>query len=264
MGYEIPQQLEYKEKIMFGLNFKQLVYLFIFAPIIFGVFFKTSLHLAIKIPIITFFAGFAIGFIFLDLDKHLRNWYYWYTSKNIELPHKLAGFIPIREIKDNLIITRDNRRLAMIKITPINFSIKPEETKQAIAVAFQKFLNSLDFQIQIIMNTERLDLQDYFNEVSKRIKNSERFNLLFEGYKRHLESLTKENDVMNRVFYVVIPEKTDIDIQLQICQSKLTNIGLKSVRLTNSELTKLLKLFFISRKRIKEDKKDVSKEKSKS
>jgi hypothetical protein len=261
MGYEIPQQLEYKEKIMFGLNFKQLVYLFIFAPVIFIIFFKTNLHLAIKIPIMAFFAGLAIGFIFIDLDKHLKNWYYWYTSKNIELPQKLADFIPLKEIKDSLIITKDNRKLAVLKITPINFSIKPDESKQAIAVAFQKFLNSLDFQIQIIMNTERLDLQEYFSEVSKRIKNTERFNLLFEGYKKHLESITKENDVMNRVFYVIIPEKTDIDIQLQICQNKLTNIGLKSVRLTNAELTKLLRIFFISRKEIKEEKKNVPKKK---
>jgi hypothetical protein len=44
MAYEIPQQLEYKEKIMFGLNFKQLAYLFVFAPIVVFIAFKTSLN----------------------------------------------------------------------------------------------------------------------------------------------------------------------------------------------------------------------------
>lgn len=255
MGYEIPQQLEYKEKIMFGLNFKQLAYFFLFAPIVFIIFFKTNWHMAIKIPFMTMFAGLAIGFIFLDLDKHLKNWYYWYTSRKINSDLRLSSFIPIKEVKDRLIITRDNRKLAVLRIIPINFSIKPEESKQAIAIAFQKFLNSLDFPIQIIMSTEQLNLKDYFNEFEKRIKNSEHFNILFEGYKKHLESLTKENEVMNRVFYIVIPEKTDINIQLQICQAKLSNIGLKSFRLNNNELNYLLRKFFVSRK---EDE-DVSK-----
>ncbi|MEK6909262.1 MAG: PrgI family protein [Nanoarchaeota archaeon] len=248
MAYEIPQQLEYKEKIMFGLNFKQLAYLFIFAPILFVIFFKTAWHNAIKIFFMSIFGGLAIGFIFLDLDKHLQNWFYWYKSKKLELDHKLALFIPIKEVKDSLVITRDNRKLAIIKITPINFSIKHEESKNAISIAFQKFLNGLDFPIQIIMNTEHLDLRDYFAEVERKIKDSKQFRYLFEGYKRHLESITKEKDVMNRVFYLVLTERTDINIQLQICQTKLSNIGLKSLRLKDNELKELLRRFFLARR----------------
>jgi hypothetical protein len=102
----------------------------------------------------------------------------------------------------------------IVRANPINFSIKPEESKQAIAIAFQKFLNSLDFPIQIIMNTEQLNLEEYFKDFKARIKDSKKFKILFEGYKKHLESLTKENEVMNRIFYVIIPEKNDISIQL--------------------------------------------------
>lgn len=260
MSYEIPQQLEYKEKIMFGLNFKQLAYLFIFAPIIITIFFKTNLHIAVKIPIISMLSGLAIGFIFLDLDKHVRNWYYWYKSKIIQLPNKLGEFIPFEEVEEDIILA-NNRKLAVLKINPINFSIKPEESKQAISIAFQKFLNSLDFPIQIIMSTEQLNLKEYFSEFEKRLIGSKHFKLLFESYKNHLESLTKESDVMNRVFYLIIPEKTDINIQIQICQAKLVNIGLKSVRLKDSELKQLLKKFFIARYET-EEVKDVSEEKS--
>lgn len=244
MGYEIPQQLEYKEKIMFGLTFKQLIYLFIFGPIVILIFFKTHLHIAIKISLMSLFGGLGIGFIFLDLDRHLRNWFYWYKSKRIEGQLKLASFIPIKEIKDGLIFTSDNRKLAVLKITPINFSIKPEESKQAIAVGFQKFLNSLDFPIQILMTTESLDLREYLTEVEKKIKDTEKFQDLFKGYKEHLELTTKENNVMNRTFYLIIPEKTDIDIQVQICQGKLSNIGLKSIRVQENGLRKLLSGFF--------------------
>jgi hypothetical protein len=147
-----------------------------------------------------------------------------------------------------LIFTKNNKKLAIIRITPINFAIKPEESKQAIAIAFQKFLNSLDFPIQIIMSTEQLNLKEYFQEFKSRVKETQEFKILFEGYKKHLESLTKESEVMNRVFYIIIPEKNDINIQLQICQAKLTNIGLKNTILKDNEIELLLKRFFVSRK----------------
>ncbi len=51
MAYEIPQQLEYQEKIMFGLTFGQLGYLFLFGAIGLIIFFKTNLPLAAKIII---------------------------------------------------------------------------------------------------------------------------------------------------------------------------------------------------------------------
>jgi len=247
MGYEIPQKLDYKEKIIFGLTFKQLAYSFIFVPLMAFTFFKTNLHLSIKIILIANFGALAIGFVFLNLDYHLRNWYHWYKTKKIEKPDKLAKFISIKEIKDDFIITSNNRKLAVLKITPINFSIKPDESKQAISMAFQKFLNSLDFPIQIMMNTESLDLNDYFKEVERKIKQSKRFKGLFKDYKEHLELITKKNDVMNRNFYIIIPEKIDINIQLQICQGKLSNMGLKSVRAKDREIIILLKRFFNSK-----------------
>ncbi|MEK6858366.1 MAG: PrgI family protein [Nanoarchaeota archaeon] len=247
MAYEIPQKLEYKEKIIFGLTFRQLIYLFIFVPPAAFIFFKTNFILIIKIVLSMQLIALGIGFIFLNLERHLRNWFFWLRSKKIEKPQKLAKFIPVKEISNNLIITAEKKKLAVLKITPINFSIKPEESKEAITLAFQRFLNSLDFPVQIIMSTETLDLSDYFKEVEKKIQDSDKFKELFKGYKTHLESLTKENNVVNRNFYLIIPEKSDINIQLQICQSKLAAMSLKNIRLNNAELTLLLKRFFEAR-----------------
>ena len=248
MAYEIPQQLEYKEKIMFGLTFKQLAYLFLFAPTILFIVFRTDLHIAIKAFLCANLGALAIGFIFLNLDQHIRNWLHWYKSRKIEKPHRMAKFIPIKEVKNDFIITHDNKRLAILKIDPINFSIKPDESKQAIAAAFQKFLNSLDFPIQIVMNTESLDLNSYLKEVEEKAGKSKKFEELFVGYKRHLESIIKESDVMNRNFFLILPEKNDINIQLQICQGKLSNIGLKSFRLKDGEISNFLRRFFDAKK----------------
>lgn len=247
MAYEIPQQLEYKEKIMFGLTFRQLIYAFIFAPSIALVFFKTHWHLILKIFLGTNLLALGIGFVFLDLERHIKNWYYWYRSKKIEKPEKMAKFIPIHKIEDNLIYTHDKRKLAILKITPINFSIKPEDSKNALTIGFQRFLNSIDFPVQILMSTESLNLNDYFAEVEKKVLKTEQFEKLFEGYKGHLEGITKSQNVMNRNFYVIIPEKTDLSIQIQICQNKLGNLGLKSYQIKDRELKELVRRFFESK-----------------
>ncbi len=244
MVYEIPQQLEYKEKIMFGLTFKQLAYALLFAPFIAFLFFKTSLPFYLKMFFSINLSGLAVGFIFLDLDKHLKNWTIWLRSRKIVKPEKRAQLIPIKEIKNNIIINKKGKKIAVLKITPINFSIKPENVKETISAMFQKFLNSLDFPVQIVMNTETLDLRDYLTEVDKKIQQNKLFAELFTKYKEHLEAITQQNKVMNRNFYLVIPEKNDIEIQLQLCKNKLESIGLRTSRVLNAELSKLTNHFF--------------------
>ncbi len=246
MAYEIPQQLEYKEKIIFGLTFKQLAYLFGFAPVALLIFFKTGFPLFVKIMIDGFLVCFAVGFMFLNLDFHLKSWISWFKLREIKEKSKLQQFSGIKEVKDDLIIRSDNVKLAVLKIEPINFSIKPQGAQEAIISAFQKFLNSLDFPVQIIMNTESLNLNDYFNEIKTKIAQQDKFRNLFEKYKKHIETLISQNDILNRNFYLIIPEKHDINIQINICQRKLENIGLKSSRVKTEQIKQIISKFLES------------------
>ena len=242
MGYEIPQQLEYKEKIIFGLNFKQLGYAFGFAPLMLIIFFKTGLDIYVRGTITALLAGLACAFMFFNLDFHIRSWIAWLRFRNTTDRKKLETFAGVKEVKDNLIYTLDNRKLAILKVEPINFAIKPTGSQEAIISSFQKFLNSLDFPVQILMNTESINLESYLKELESKIKGE--FTGLFKKYKEHLHKLIKENNILNRNFYLIIPEKHSIDIQVQLCQKKLENIGLKSKRIENDGLKSLVGKFF--------------------
>jgi len=245
MGYEIPQQLAYTEKIIFGLSFKQLAYAIVFLVPMLLFFFRTGFNIVFKSFVVGFLACFAIGFMFFNLGYHLRGWIAWYKVREIKTKEQFNTFKGIKEIKDNLVHTLDNRKLAILKIEPINFAIKPQGTQEAIIGSFQKFLNSVDFPIQIMMNTESLNLSDYFKELQGKINNEETFQDLFKRYKEHIQKLISENDILNRNFYLIIPEKQDIGIQINLCQKKLENIGLKSVRLETKELEQLTDKFYI-------------------
>ena len=241
MAYQIPQQLEYKEKIMFGLNFKQLAYAFLFGGISLLLFKKIE-NLTIAIIIATLPSVLGLGFIFFNLEEKIKNYYVFLKNRKINA-EKLEKFLGINKIEGDFIINSKGKRIAVLKTSTINFSIKPTKEKEAIIQSFQKFLNSLDFPTQIIINTESIKLGDYLESLKSRIKNKS-FHSLFEDYKNHLQNIIKSQSIMNRSFYIVIPEDTDIGIQIKICLERLFGLRLKAKQLKTNELKQFLRTFF--------------------
>ena len=121
MSYEIPQQLAYKEKIIFGLTFPQLAYASVFLAPSLIIFLRTSLPIAVKVIFVTILGCLAAGFMFLNLSYHLKGWIVWFRSRKITEKKKLNAFIGVKEVKDNIIHTLDNRKIAVLKIEPVNF-----------------------------------------------------------------------------------------------------------------------------------------------
>jgi hypothetical protein len=101
--YEIPQQLEYKEKIVFGLTFPQLAYALIFFPIIFSLLFKMNAPLEVRIILACFPAVLASGFMFFDLLNHIKNWYTWFRLRELKEPNKIKSALELGEIQGGLI-----------------------------------------------------------------------------------------------------------------------------------------------------------------
>jgi len=243
--YEIPQQLEYKEKIVFNLTFEQLAYAFLFFPVVFIILFRLNIPLTARVFLAIFPSLLATGFMFFDLKEHLKNWVGWYKHRYISSQIKIQEMFKITDIKDNFLISK-NKKLAILKVEPLNFQIKPEKEQEAITFSFQKFLNSLDFPIQILMTTETLSLDNYLKDLEKRTINKD-FEELFNEYKNHITETVNKNKVLNRKFYVIIPELTDINIQLSICEERLNSLNLKTRRLKTAGIRNLFSDLFYSK-----------------
>jgi len=137
------------------------------------------------------------------------------------------------------------KRIAVLKVDSINFGIKPKKEQETIMLTFQKFLNSIDFPIQILMTTETLDLEIYLKKLKTKISN-ERNRKIFNSYRTHMKDLIEKNSAMNRNFYVVIPETTDIEIQISLCRERLHGLNLKTYKLENKELKEIFSKIFDS------------------
>jgi len=234
--YEIPQQLEYKEKIVFGLTFGQLAYALIFAPIAFSIFFKLNTSIYVRAVLASIPCLLAAGFMFFNFSNVIRDYITWFKHRYIS-KGKMGYFVGVKEIKDGLIYTQKNK-LAVLKVEPINFSIKSKREKETLIFSFQKFLNSIDFPIQILMTTETLELDEYLKVLEKKVVDKNKKSI-FDSYKKHMTDLIEENSAMNRNFYVIIPETTDIEIQIGVCKERLHSLNLKTEKLNDSELKRL-------------------------
>ncbi|MAG53064.1 MAG: hypothetical protein CMH62_03830 [Nanoarchaeota archaeon] len=244
MPYEIPAEIEYKEKIVFGLNFKQLLIILPFLLLVL-VIFKTNHNIYIKGVASAFVLGLAGLFMFFDLGGKIKTFLNW--KKNTFLnTRNFNYFIGVKEIKNNYIHLPDkNKRVAILKVQPINFTIKTDEEKDTIVLQFQKLLNSIDFPIQILINTDTLDIKDYLDSLKRRIKKNKLYKKLFKQYQEYITSTIAKNSIMNRNFYLVIPEATNIENQIEICLDKLENLNLKVEILKDEELEELVNKFLI-------------------
>jgi hypothetical protein len=116
-------------------------------------------------------------------------------------------FVPIEEIRDGVIIMKDGSMRAVILASSLNFSLKSEDEKAAILLQFQDFLNSLDFSIQIFIESRRLDIRPYIALLENQKKNqmNNLMKIQIEEYMGFIKSFTENTNIMTKSFFVVIP-----------------------------------------------------------
>jgi len=116
-------------------------------------------------------------------------------------------FIAFSEIHEGVVITKNGELRVILMASSINFSLKSEQEQTAIVYAYQNFLNSLSFPIQIMMQSRQLDLSKYMGKL-KKIADAQTQDLLRNqtlDYMDFIEKLIKLANIMDKKFYVVIP-----------------------------------------------------------
>lgn len=113
----------------------------------------------------------------------------------------------IAEIKDNTIILKNGGLRSIIKTTSINFNLKSEVEQNSIIQAYQSFLNSLEFPIQILVRSKRLEIDDYIESIEDLAENQT--NPLLKSqtseYAQYIRKLIEYADIMEKEFYVIVP-----------------------------------------------------------
>lgn len=116
-------------------------------------------------------------------------------------------FLEIDQIRQGIIILKNKALRSVLMVSSINFALKSEDEQNAIIFQFQKFLNSLDFTCQIIIQSKRLNITEHLDELKKIEKKQENELLKIQttGYREFIESLVKTGTIMSKSFFVIIP-----------------------------------------------------------
>ena len=115
--------------------------------------------------------------------------------------------IPIAEIRNGIVILKDGSFKAIVKAEAINFDLMSTVEQEAVEYAYQSFLNSLYFPIQVNIQSRRVDSETYLKKLKANLRNQNNMllSVLIEDYLDFIEELIDNSDIMNKSFYVVIP-----------------------------------------------------------
>jgi hypothetical protein len=92
-------------------------------------------------------------------------------------------------------------------VSSINFDLKSTQEQEAIVAAYQDFLNSLDFPIQVVVESRKLDINPYLNLLDEKEKTQENELLRFQlnEYRNFVKSLVETSNIMTKKFYIIVP-----------------------------------------------------------
>lgn len=195
-------------------------------------------------------------------------------KKHAKRPSSQAH-LPIAEIKDGVAILKDGTLRAVILASSLNFALKSEDEQNAIISAYVGFLNSLDFPIQIVVQSRKLQIKPYLEKLHdiERTQTNELLRVQTADYRAFVEELVDIGQIMTKRYYVIVPydplnnrrknfwarfkealkpgitirlreerfqdRKAELDLRLRHIVSGLSGMGLTTVQLDTQALIEL-------------------------
>lgn len=124
-------------------------------------------------------------------------------SKNIAGVQK---YLDISAIREGTVIMKNGSLKAVLMVSSINFALKSQEEQEAIIYRFQNFLNSLDFSVQIIISSRRLNIEDYYKilTIREREQANELLKIQIGEYRNFIRELVEMANIVSKTFYVAV------------------------------------------------------------
>lgn len=152
-------------------------------------------------------------------------------------PNSTQNTLQIAEIRDGIVIMNDGSFRSVIMVKSVNFDLMSPQEQEALEYSYQGFLNSLYFPVQIFIRSSKVDLRPYIEKLDKI--RSEHDNMLLaylmEDYINYVGNLSQQTNIMDKMFYVIVPFFPHTEVQKAITQSKNFFSGLGQIFKSNEQ-----------------------------
>ena len=196
------------------------------------------------------------------------------VKKNTSKPNTQT-YLDIAEIRDGVVVLKDGTIRAELITSSINFALKSEDEQNGTISAYVGFLNSLDFPVQICVQSRRLQIKPYLEKLVERekVQSNELLRVQTADYRAFIEELVDIGKIMTKKYYVIVPydplsnkkksfwarfkevlkpaislrlkderfkqRKEDLDLRVRQVSSGLEGIGLQVAQLDTQSLIEL-------------------------
>lgn len=121
-------------------------------------------------------------------------------------------FVPIKEIHDGVVVLDGGGLRGIFMCSSTNFALKSHDEQMAILSQFARFLDSLDFSVQLFVQSRKLDIRPYLTTLEERFyaQKEDLMKLQVREYIFFIRSLTENTNIMSKHFFVVVPYESSL------------------------------------------------------
>jgi len=122
-------------------------------------------------------------------------------------PNSTQNTLLLSEIRDNMVIMADGTFRAVVACKSINFDLMSSKEREGVEFSYQDFLNSLNYPIQIVVRSQRIDIGPYIDRLVeiRRQQDNMLLNVLMDDYINFVDILSQEANIMDKSFFIAIP-----------------------------------------------------------
>lgn len=115
--------------------------------------------------------------------------------------------VGVANIIDNIVLLKNGSLRAVIEVSAINFELRSEGEQIAILQNFQRFINSIDFPLQIVVHSRKLNIDEYIKLIDQSINTltNELLKIQAAEYSKFVKDLSDLSNIMSKKFYIVVP-----------------------------------------------------------
>jgi len=185
------------------------------------------------------------------------------------------NLLAFQEIKGDTLVLKNGTYLSVVAVSSTNFALKNQDEQNGLIYGYQNFLNSLDFEIQILMQSRVMDVGSYLDQLRKMMEQqtNELLRVQTSEYIEFIGKLIDNASIMSKTFYVIVPygaaagssktggilgkkadadkvtvdanqqfqdNKVKLDQRTQTVMTGLNSLGLRSAQLKTEEIIELL------------------------
>ncbi len=137
-------------------------------------------------------------------------------------PNSTQNSLQLSEVRESMVIMNDGSFRAVVACKSINFDLMSAREREGIEYSYQNFINSLNFPIQILIRSQRVDIGPYIEKLvnTRRSQDNMLLGVLMDDYINFIDVLAEEANIMEKSFYITIPFFPEGDMQNLINQGK--------------------------------------------